>query len=223
MIRLMFLVASFALIGCTQSDNPHPPNQSSRNTQSSTDMLTTDVINEINSFVRSGFYDREQLIEMFCGELYAPGELDAAVVESTVDASFTAYEKEKGSFPSVTDCDRLDSAFAALNSRGVIAIQNAGYTQSDGYDDVSQAFSEHSNPDSVLGYCFYHGQDLQRTIDGGGLFFAFGPVDPAEEQTKGVEVGNVVREELERAGLVVDWNGEFDKRLSVPQITWQKR
>src|SRR6185295_1242458 len=97
----------------------------------------------------------------------------------------------------------LDTAFAAINKRGVIAMHNAGYTQSDGYDDFREAYSQHPNQRSILGYCFYHEQDIQRAVRGGGLYLAFGPVDPDDEETKGREVGNIIREELERAGLKV--------------------
>jgi len=186
-------------------------------------MLATETQTEIASMVRSGFYGRERLIEVFTEEMYAPGELDTNDVVSAIDTQFAEYEKERLTYPATTDCDRLDTAFAKMNGRGVIAIQNAGYTQSDGYDDVGEAYSQHPEKESILGYCFYHGQDLERAISGDGLYFAFGPVDPANEQTVGVDVGNIVREELENAGLSVDWDGTFEKRLSVPKLNWQKR
>lgn len=186
-------------------------------------MLEAETQTEIASMVRSGFYDRERLIEVFTEEMDAPGELNASDVASAIDEQFTAYEQEKLSYPATTDCDRLDVAFAKMNERGVIAIQNAGYTQSDGYDDVGEVYSQRPDKESVLGYCYYHGQDLERAINGDGLCFAFGPVDPADEQTVGVDVGNIVREELENSGLSVDWDGTFEKRLSVPKLSWQKR
>ena len=58
-------------------------------------------------------------------------------------------------WPAVTDCDRLDQAFAALNARGIIALQNAGYTQSDGYGDISQSYDERTSTDMlVAGYTY---------------------------------------------------------------------
>ena len=43
------------------------------------------------------------------------------------------------SWPQVTDCDRLDRAFAALEQQGVIALHRAGCTQSDGLEEVEDA------------------------------------------------------------------------------------
>lgn len=101
-------------------------------------MLENETQAEIASLVRSGFCDRQRLIEVFTEEMYAPGELDANEVESEIDTQFALYEQEKLAYPAITDCDRLDAAFAKMNERGVIAMQNAGYTQSEGFDDVGQ-------------------------------------------------------------------------------------
>jgi hypothetical protein len=40
--------------------------------------------------------------------------LDEDDVISAIDAQFTQYELEKLSYPAITDCDRLDTAFATV-------------------------------------------------------------------------------------------------------------
>jgi hypothetical protein len=162
-------------------------------------------------------------MEIFCEERYAPGELDPEDVSAAIDEELTKYESEKRTWPDVTDCDRLNAAFAAMNKRGIIALQNAGYTQSDGYEDFRAALKQHRRRPAVVGYCFYHGQDVERAIRGEGLFLAFGPVDPRDEKVKGPEIGKMVREELERAGLQVEWDGTFATRMRVPRLVWQRR
>ena len=191
-------------------------------------MLEPEVIEEISVLVRAGFYDKQRLMQIFCEEKYAPGELKLDDISAAIESELGKWESEKQTWPAVTDCDRLDSAFAAMKERGLIALQNAGYTQSDGYDDFRVAYENDPNgeyPDksSVQGYCFYHGQDLERAIHGGGLFLAFGPVDPKDEETKGPEIGIIVREEIERVGLKVDWDGTLNKRIHVPDLVWQRR
>jgi hypothetical protein len=186
-------------------------------------MLEPETNSEIACFVRSGFYERERLKEIFCEEMYAPGELDPDDVAAAIDAEIAKWESEKSTWPHVTDCDRLDSVFDALNDRGIIALQNAGYTQGDGYDDFLDMYDAHPDRASVLGYCFYHGQDLERAVRGEGLNLAFGPVDASHEETLGPKVGDVIREEFERAGFTVDWDGTFSKRIRIPDLVWQKR
>jgi hypothetical protein len=186
-------------------------------------MLAPEVEEEIVAAVRGGFDDRARIVESFCEERYEPGELDRQAVTAAVDRAIAAREAEKTRWPAVTDCDRITAAFTRLNARGVIALENAGFTQSDGYDDVSQAYDEHADRARVLGYCYYHGQDLERAVAGGGLWLSFGPVDPDDEETVGPRVGALVREELERAGLEVAWDGSFSKRIHVPKVVWQRR
>jgi hypothetical protein len=185
--------------------------------------ISPDTLGEIDAEVRGGFETRERIIEIFCGEMYAPGELDPAEVEAAVDSAIAAHKAEQTTWPAVTDCDRLDGVFDALNPRGVLALQNAGYTQSDGYHDFREAY--HASPDAerVIGYCFYHGQDLERAVQGGGLYLAFGPVDPQGEATTGPRIGSIVVEELRRAGFDVRWDGTFNQRIYIPLFDWKRR
>ncbi|HEX5219501.1 MAG TPA: hypothetical protein VFZ59_08025 [Verrucomicrobiae bacterium] len=113
--------------------------------------------------------------------------------------------------------------FEALNRRGIVALQNAGYTQSDGYDDCGQAYNERPDKESVIGYCFYHGQDVERAVAGEGLYLAFGPIDPQDEEIKGPEVGRVVVGELQRAGFQTNWDGTFKTRIFIPKLDWKRR
>ncbi|WP_144980106.1 DUF6891 domain-containing protein [Gimesia aquarii] len=186
-------------------------------------MLDSEVIEEMSWYVRSGFYDKQDLTRIFCEEMYAPGDLDEALVSTAIDSELAKWEEEKKSWPTVTDCDRLDSAFTALNKRGIISLQNAGNTQTDGFEIFQVYLEEHPQPATVMGYCFYHKQDLERVVAGHDLYLSFGPIDPKEEKTKGIKVGQVVFEELERVGFKVEWDGTFNERLKVVGLVWQKR
>src|SRR5262249_3689865 len=167
--------------------------------------------------------DRARIIEILCEEMYAPGELDEAEVVAAIDTALASLARDKASWPAVTDCDRLDQAFAALDALGIIALQNAGYTQSGGYDDVRQHHDEHADRNRVIGYCFYHGQDLERAVHGEGLYLAFGPIDARNEATEGSRIGALIVEELKRAGFTVQWDGTFGKRIHIRAIDWKRR
>lgn len=163
------------------------------------------------------------MIEILCADLYAPGELDRDAVAAAIDAAIAEVRSESERWPAVTDCDRLEAAFAAMRARGIVAIQNAGYTQSDGYDDVRDYADRAKKRDELIGYCFYHGQDLERAVDGTGLYLAFGPLDPKQEQAAGPILGRLIVEELERAGLHPRWDGTFNQRIGIPKLDWKQR
>lgn len=186
-------------------------------------MISSEVQEEIDGMVRSGFYDKSRLIEIFCEEMYEPGELAEEEVTSEIDHAFSRLAAEMVSWPPITDCDKLDTVFRKLNNRGIVALQNAGNTQSDGYDDCMEIYHEALNKNELHGYCYYHGQDLDRAVRGEGLFFAFGPMNPDEEEAKGPVIGQIIKEELEHEGFIVDWNGTFNKRIHVTNIVWRKR
>jgi hypothetical protein len=177
---------------------------------------------EIATLVRSGLYRRADLLAIYC-ELEDPDALDAAEVGAFVDAQARILATEQATWPAMTDCDRLDVVFAALGQRGVLCLHNAGYTQSDGYDDFRQACDRRADRANLLGYCFYHRQDLERVVRGQGLFLAFGPVDPASEDIAGPAVGRMVQEELARAGFDVTWDGTFAQRIHLPAFVWRRR
>ncbi|MCW1926469.1 hypothetical protein OKA05_28215 [Luteolibacter arcticus] len=185
--------------------------------------LPDDTLSEIATYAQAGFYDRDEIIEIFLEELYAPDELNPEMVEAAVDEALTNHKKEQENWPPVTDCDRLKTAFNALNERGVIAMHNAGTTQSDGYSDFLEALDSVPDKSKIVGYCFYHWQDVERAVNGEGLYLAFGPTRSKEEKTRGPEVGELVRTALEQAGLHVDWNGSFDQRIMVPKFDWKHR
>ena len=185
--------------------------------------LNQETINEIRSVVRGGFEERDRIIEIFREEMYAPGELNEREIELAVDAEIKAHEADQATWPTNTDCDRLDAVFAQLNEDGIIALHNAGYTQSDGYADFQAALAFAPNPEGITGYCFYHGQDLERAVAGQGLFLAFGPTNPREEETKGTEVGQRVSKRLIEAGFGIEWNGAFNSRILIKPFDWKRR
>jgi len=185
--------------------------------------MDSEVGQQITTLVRSSFYPKEILMEILCEEMYEPGNLDPDEISLAIDTEFQKVLAEQVSWPEVTDCDRLDIVFAALNERGVVALQNAGYMHDDGYDMVWQAFPDASDDERTIGYCLYHGQDIAHAIGGDGLHLAFGPVEPKDEATKGPAVGRIIREELEKAGFLVEWDGTFKQRILIPRFDWKRR
>ena len=176
------------------------------------------ILNAIKLGVWSGFYGPEEIQEMI-GEILED-DADETFLRSTVEPEFEKKAVAESSWPSETDCDRLDRAFDMLNTKGIIALHNAGYTQSDGLDDVGEILHEKGR-DGISGYCFYHGQDLERAIQGEGLLIAFGDLD---DNTDGkVEIGTIVVQVLRELGFDIEWNGDPEKRINILNLDWKRR
>ena len=185
--------------------------------------INDEIADEIRSEVRAGFEPRERIIEIFREEKYRRGELNVGEITKAVDDEFAKLREEQKSWPAETDCDRLDKAFNELNSAGIIALQNAGFDQSDGYGDFRDAYNQSHDKSAVAGYCFYHGQDLERAQQGEGLLLAFGPVDAKNEPTLGPKIGQRIVKILEAHGFKTEWNGKFNSRIKITRFEWKKR
>ena len=119
----------------------------------------------------------------------------------------------------MTDCDRLDEAFESLRTQGIVALHNAGYTMSDGHSDVAEALAAR-DAGRFFGFCFYHGQDVERAVSSGELWLAFGALQEDDERKR--EAGQAVRGALEKAGLHVQWDGNPETRILV-RLDWKRR
>jgi len=177
----------------------------------------------VRTWIWSGFYDPEGIDELI-HDIVADGGDDGAArgrLSAIAGSEFAAKADAERSWPAETDCDRLDDAFLALESLGIIALQNAGLTQSDALADVNGEFEDRDRPDNFFGYCFYHGQDVERAVAGDGLWIAFG-VFREDARTDAAAVGRLVKDTLERHGLAVDGSGAANGRLQV-KIDWKRR
>jgi predicted DNA-binding WGR domain protein len=117
---------------------------------------------------------------------------------------------------------RLRAAFAALNAMGMVAIENAGYTQSDGWADVNEAarsLADSGNP--PRGGVFYHGQDVARGKRGEGLFLTFGSYAKRHADADSVAVGHIIVDVLKAHGFQPKWDGTISMRIHTGPFDWK--
>lgn len=107
---------------------------------------------------------------------------------------------------------KLDALFASLTDAGLVALQDAGMTQSDGFSDCSEVFHERGGAAAGLhGFCFYTRQDRNRAKREGRLDLAFwGAPEGADADM--LRVGELIVRTAESAGFSVTWNGNAGRR-----------
>lgn len=176
------------------------------------------VADSIETWVSSGFYTRDDIEDMI--EDIIEDDCDVEMLQSLVGPALRSKLKEERSWPQVTDCDRLDTVFAALEKAGICALSNAGYTMSDGESDVAEAVAD-AGDGRYTGYCFYHGQDVERAVNGEGVMIAFGAL--TDDRNRQIQVGQSVADALRAAGFAVNWDGSIDTRIHVPVFDWKRR
>ncbi len=176
------------------------------------------ILNAIRKWVWSGFYTADE-IDFMIDDLLEDDAHEEFLRDAIAPELAKKSEAEKN-WPAETDCERLDAAFVALETRNILCLQNAGFEMSDGHHEAFEVISDHPGQ-RYIGYCFYHGQDLERAVDGGGLMLAFDHVDG--DVPDKIRVGNALKEELERVGFKIDWSGAADQRINIAVIDWKRR
>ncbi|WP_406014271.1 ankyrin repeat domain-containing protein [Streptomyces sp. NBC_00984] len=110
---------------------------------------------------------------------------------------------------------RIGEVLAGLDAAGFVALADTGTTQSDGFDDCSEAAGERGRgPDGLVGFCYYTRQDAARARKTGHLLLAFWGA-PDGSTRKMEHAGELVVRAFRGAGFPVDWNGAGDSRPSV--------
>jgi hypothetical protein len=174
----------------------------------------------VRTWVWSGFYTTTQIDAMIDDIIDDDNKVDESLVRAAVQPEFEKKMTAESSWGKITDCDRLERAFAELNEAGVIALHNAGYTMSDGFAEVDEVLSRRRRED-VRGYCFYHEQDVESAVAGGGLMLFYG--DLAADESQKVAIGETVQTALRKAGFEVDWTGDPGQRIFIPGFDWKRR
>lgn len=164
--------------------------------------------------VAMGFYAAKDICRMVSDHL----ELrDPRVIRQAVDVAIAAKEEQARRWAPTTDCDRLDLAFESLAAADVVALQNAGFDPSDGFDCAKErAEALGARP---IGFCYFHFQDVANCIAERGLWLAFGAFRDQPDQP----IGELVMKHLSAAGLAPVWSKQPSDRISLPSLVWQRR
>lgn len=177
----------------------------------------------IRKRVHEGFESAHEIVENAenrAYEKFGRDDLRGDIKRITTE-EMSAHQAEQSEWGPTTDCDRLDSAFAALNAQGIVARQdfsccnNCGFTEI--WDEVNQEESQHP----VEGYVFYHLQCTEQAIKTGELLLAYGSVE--EDYDAFLGVANKIVCELRNNGLNASWGGTDGDPIVVDNIVWRRR
>ena len=185
------------------------------------DWVTTEVL--------GGFTKQKQLLVDI--EERVQDEMDGdegavAMLRKHARDLFAKRKIEEQKWKGPTMNDRIDAAFAVLNNAGIVAMQNAGYTMSAGWEDCNEEASQLDEiGERPRGATFYHGQDLERGVKNEGLMLVYGAYEDDEKKHKAASlaIAREVVETLTRHGVKTKWNGKVETRVAILPFEWRKR
>lgn len=173
--------------------------------------------------IRAGYVPDAEIADLAI--VLLADECDEAVLRFHADRLvaelLAVHRREQETWPPVTDCDRLDRAFAELEAAGIVSRQNFSCCGTCGAAEIDMEMDEAaSSGRQVRGYAFFHEQDTAAAMECGRLFLSYGAIEEGENAA--VAVGHEVAAALRRNGLRVDWDGRWEHRIAVP-IDWKRR
>lgn len=174
--------------------------------------------------IKSGFESLEDIIDAALEAVEDEGwqsEISEEWVKETFQREYAKNEAESKAWQHPTDTEKLQIIFDTLCKEKIVALHNAGYTQSDAIYDAQDVWKDLEDQGiKPIGYCYYHGQDLERVIRTGTLSIGF--YGEKEKNDKdAILIGNKVAAAFSNGGFTVEWNGTASKRIEIKNFNWQ--
>lgn len=105
-----------------------------------------------------------------------------------------------------TEKKRVDMVFDELSRAGVVALQDAGTTQEDGFSDSTEEFLARGGVEAgLIGFCFITRQDMNRARRTSQLPVGFWGAPDGEPQSM-IRVGRQVVRAFRSKGFAVEWD-----------------
>jgi predicted Zn-ribbon and HTH transcriptional regulator len=187
------------------------------------DSTNTPATDELLEYARRltacGYYTQSDISQMLQEYVEDDGAQEAVKerVASALEQAVALQLKEQEADPAVTDYDTLRQAFGRLESEGYLVRENFTCCQTCGWSEADSELEDAAKAGRPFkGVVFFHQQDTESAVDGGGLFLAYGGEQGSDA------AGQQVVQAFEAAGLAAVWNGSAKTRICVP-MTWQRR
>lgn len=183
------------------------------------------IFDSIYTQVRSGFYSLEEIQTNIIEEIEDNGFEDEISEEWAYNQINEVYDellKESEAWGTNTQTNRLIVAFDELAESKIIALHYSGFSTDDGEYEVEEVERTLiDNDEKSEGYCFYHGQDLERAVRGEGLYITFQKLNNVSDAVSR-EVAQKIVDVLQKHDLKVDWNGKATTRIFLPDFKWER-
>lgn len=166
----------------------------------------------LSAALSTGFVDRETLkdlaMEQGFDSLAGRGEVLGAALADSLYAERVA---EAGAWPRPTDPERLDRAFEALESQGIVALHHFEDCNDCAFARARHEVEAREERGLVVdGFVYYSRANTADAVDGNGLYLGYGGWRAPIE-----DVGQRISAALAAEGLDVRWSGDSADRIQV--------
>jgi hypothetical protein len=189
--------------------------------------MTQDIKNEaleqLELDIKFGFYNEEEIFDGIRDMFYNEDDFDEDWLRQNISEKYNQYQKDSLTWTKPNDFDRLAKTFDQLIKEKIVCLHKAGYTKQDGEGDCMEVIEKLNTLGiKAIGFCYYHSQDLARTVDKDirNLYLGFDSL--SQNDNEALQVANKIVSTLKENGFEVSWTGTIDQRIEIKNINWQK-
>lgn len=176
-----------------------------------------DLFDHVKRLVRSG-KSKKELFDAVKVMTADPKRADVAgKLRGYAAKLWNQAEAEERTWQGVSTNDRIDKAFEFLDHAGIYSAQDYWCCSSCGHSAAAETMTERK----TRGYVFYHEQDTERAVEGGGLMLAYGSYEGEDPKTEAI--AREICDTLDRFGIPHEWNGSASSRIFIQPFEWRKR
>lgn len=184
--------------------------------------IKNEIIEQLEKDILFGFENEDDLVENLTMLFSDEDDFNQDWMNNEIKVRFKKHQADSLNWKKPSDFDRLVKSFDELNSKEIVALHNTGYTRQEGEEDSFKVRAKLMeigiNP---KGYCYYHGQDLERAIgEEKMLFIGFDSYNQDDELAK--EIAEEIIEVLNKNNFNTKWNNSLDTRIEISNINWNK-
>jgi hypothetical protein len=179
----------------------------------------SDITQDARLRVLTGLYSQAEILQQLI-DIYELPEHGTTVVQQLIQSLWNQQLEEEARWSDEpTDVEKLQTAFSRLEDEDrIICRMNFTCCQTCGNAEIGGEANE-----SHIGYCFFHRQDTEGAVEGGGLSLRYGDLEEDSKDESVVDIGRKITARLREEGLNVDWNEDPKKTIELDPFQWRVR
>jgi hypothetical protein len=175
----------------------------------------------LDTQLRGGYLDPEEILTSAYDYFDEKSEWVKQKAPEIMDELVKNLYVEQAQWPEVTDCDRLDEAFSYLEDKGIMCRQNYSCCSNCGVDEIwNEIQAAKDCGKQIRGYVFFHSQDTERGVEGGGVYINYGSTENGDIAL--LAIANEILEGLHEYELQTEWDRSLTKRIKII-VDWKRR
>lgn len=188
-----------------------------------TDDIKNEALEQLDLDIKFGFENKDELFESIREMFYNEDDFDEDWLKQKISEKYNQHQQDSLTWTRPNDFDRLAKSFDQLINDKIVCLHKAGYTKQDGEGDCMETIEKLNGLGiKAIGFCYYHSQDLARTVDKKIRNLYLGFDSPTQDDNEALKVATKIVSTLKENSFEVSWTGTVNQRIEIKNINWQK-